>query len=55
VENWLTESVNSQELATVDYVDPEIIRQKTPRELPSLQALAAKVLGRFVELCRENI
>jgi GMP synthase (glutamine-hydrolysing) len=55
VEDWLTESVNSRELATVDYIDPKVIRQKTPEELPALQALAAKVLGRFADLCRERI
>ncbi len=54
IEDWLTESVNSQELATVDYIDPQVIRQKTARELPALQTLAEKVLGRFAALCRER-
>jgi GMP synthase (glutamine-hydrolysing) len=51
IEDWLTESVNARELATVDYIDPQEIRRKTPQELPGLQILAAKVLGRFAELC----
>jgi len=55
IEDWLTESVNSKELATVDYIDPQIIRQKTPQELPGLQALADTVLGRFAALCRDGI
>lgn len=54
IEDWLTESVNSKELATVDYIDPKVIRQNTPQELPSLQLLADKVLGRFAALCRER-
>ncbi len=55
IEDWLTESVNSKELSTVDYIDPQEIRQKTPQELPALQSLAAQVLGRFAALCRERI
>ncbi len=55
IEDWLTESGNRGELASLDYIDPKLIRQKTPRELPGLQALADKVLGRFAELCRERI
>jgi GMP synthase (glutamine-hydrolysing) len=53
VEDWLTESVNCDELAALEYIDPQMIRQKTPQELPGLQALAGTVLGRFAELCRE--
>ena len=52
VEDWLNESVNSRELAALDYIDPQAIRQKTPEEMPVLQALAEKVLGRFAALCR---
>jgi GMP synthase (glutamine-hydrolysing) len=52
VENWLTESDNCGELASLDYIDPKLIRQKTPHEMPGLQNLAAKVLGRFAELCQ---
>jgi GMP synthase (glutamine-hydrolysing) len=55
IEDWLTESVNAKELATVDYIDPKIIRQKTADELPGLQILADKVLGRFAALCRERV
>ncbi len=55
IEDWLGESVNCGELASLDYIDPGLIRQKTPRELPGLQTLAEKVLGRFAELCRERM
>jgi GMP synthase (glutamine-hydrolysing) len=54
IEDWLTESGNCGELASLDYIDPELIRQKTPQLLPGLQNLAAKVLGRFAVLCRER-
>jgi GMP synthase (glutamine-hydrolysing) len=55
IEDWLTDSVNCGELASLDYIDPNVIRQKTPSELPGLQALANKILGRFAELCRERV
>jgi GMP synthase (glutamine-hydrolysing) len=55
IEDWLTESVNCGELASLDYIDAKIIRQKTPHELPGLQILADKVLSRFAQLCRERI
>ncbi|MGA2798418.1 MAG: gamma-glutamyl-gamma-aminobutyrate hydrolase family protein [Thermoguttaceae bacterium] len=55
IEDWLTESGNRGELASLDYIDAKLIRQKTPQDLPGLQTLADKVLGRFAELCRERI
>jgi GMP synthase (glutamine-hydrolysing) len=55
IEDWLSESGNCGELASLDYIDAKLIRQKTPQELPGLQTLADKVLGRFAELCRERI
>jgi GMP synthase (glutamine-hydrolysing) len=55
IEDWLSESGNCGELASLDYIDPELIRQKTAHELPGLQTLADKVLGRFAALCRERI
>jgi GMP synthase (glutamine-hydrolysing) len=54
IEDWLTDSGNSGELASLDYIDPKLIRQKTPQELPGLQTLADIVLGRFAALCRER-
>ena len=55
IEDWLSESVNCGELALLDYIDPQLIRHTTPRELPGLQTLAETVLGRFAGLCREKI
>jgi len=55
IEDWLTESCNCGELASLDYIDAKLIRQKTPRALPGLRTLADKVLGRFAGLCRERI
>jgi GMP synthase (glutamine-hydrolysing) len=55
IEDWLTESGNCGDLASLDYIDPQLISQKTPQLLPGLQALADKVLGRFAVLCRERI
>jgi GMP synthase (glutamine-hydrolysing) len=55
IEDWLTESVNCGELALLDYIDPNIIRQKTLHELPGLQALSKNVVGRFAALCMSEI
>lgn len=52
IEDWLTEAGNTRELAGLDYIDPQAIRTRTPRELPAMQTLAQRVLGRFAELCR---
>jgi GMP synthase (glutamine-hydrolysing) len=51
IEAWLSESVNCGELAGLNYIDPRKIREQTPTDLPVLEALADKVLGRFVRLC----
>jgi GMP synthase (glutamine-hydrolysing) len=54
IDDWLDNPDNSQELNRLDYIDPQQIRQRTPDELPALQALAYKVLGRFAEMCRSK-
>lgn len=53
IEDWLTNPGNIQELATLNYIDPQDIRRKTPTELPRLQKLSAEVFGRFAQMCRE--
>ena len=55
IDDWLGESVNCGELASLDCIDPEAIRQRAPAELPGLQALAKTVLGRFGALCRARL
>jgi GMP synthase (glutamine-hydrolysing) len=52
IDDWLDNPGNCRELSRLDYIDPQLIRQRTPAELPALQALATKVLGRFAEMCR---
>jgi GMP synthase (glutamine-hydrolysing) len=52
IDDWLSEPGNCRELAALDYIDPQAIRDQTPRELPRLQSLAAEVLGRFAQMCR---
>lgn len=54
IDDWLTEPGNCRELAKLDYIDPQIIRAKTPQELPRLQAWAADVFGRFATMCRTS-
>jgi GMP synthase (glutamine-hydrolysing) len=53
IDDWLAEPGNCRELAQLDYIDPGVIRQQTPSELPRLQALAAEVFGRFATMCHE--
>ncbi len=54
IESWLDESAHCGELENLEYIDPQKIRAQTLTELPVLEALAEKVLGRFVRLCWEK-
>jgi GMP synthase (glutamine-hydrolysing) len=51
IESWLGQPTACSELAGLDYIEPQRIRDQTPTELPILEALADKVLGRFARLC----
>jgi GMP synthase (glutamine-hydrolysing) len=51
IEEWLSEAVNSRELASLSYIDPDEIRRQTPEYLPQMQAIGAKLFGRFAEMC----
>jgi GMP synthase (glutamine-hydrolysing) len=51
VENWLNDGLNREEMAGLDYIDPDRIRERTPAELPSLVSMAAEVFDRFAGLC----
>jgi len=50
VETWLDEGERSGELRQAN-VNAETIRRQTPQELPGLQAVAQRALGRFARLC----
>lgn len=52
IDDWLIEPGNCRELATLNYIDPQTIRDRTPQELPKLQAWAADVFGRFALMCQ---
>ena len=52
IDNWLNQPGNCRELAELDCIDPQSIRDRAPQELPSLQRLAADVFGRFARMCR---
>ena len=55
IDSWLAQSANCGELESLEYIDPRKIREQTATELPVLEALADKVLGRFVRLCWEKM
>jgi GMP synthase (glutamine-hydrolysing) len=54
VDMWVAQSAANKEFVGMD-VDLEAIREKTLTELPILEALADKILGRFVRLCFDKI
>jgi GMP synthase (glutamine-hydrolysing) len=52
IDDWLSEAGNTRELAGLDYIDPQVIRARTPQELPAMQRLSQQVFGRFAEMCQ---
>lgn len=54
VDQWLAEPDNREELARLDYIDPNHIRSRTPDAIAAMQALGHKILPRFATMCREN-
>ena len=51
IEMWLDKPRSRRELAELDYIDPAVIREQTPRAIPQMTALAERVLGRFAAMC----
>jgi len=51
IDRWLDEEDNRREVAALDYIDPRVIRSRTPEELPALQTLSAVVFDRFAAMC----
>jgi GMP synthase (glutamine-hydrolysing) len=51
IDSWLEKAEESGEFKNLDYIDLDKIRMQTATELPSLEALAGKILGRFIRLC----
>jgi len=51
IEQWLDVAENRSELATLDYIDPEAIRQQTAEHFPAMEVLGQRILPRFVALC----
>lgn len=51
IELWLTEPGGCRELAALDYIDPDEIRARVPRELPAMQKLGRRVFAPFAERC----
>jgi GMP synthase (glutamine-hydrolysing) len=54
VDDWLDDPDGREELAALDYVDPESIRAATPAALPKMQATARRVLASFAAICAER-
>jgi GMP synthase (glutamine-hydrolysing) len=53
IEDWLDDPVNRRELGELDYIDSRAIRERTPQELPPMQAVGARVFERFAAMCRQ--
>jgi GMP synthase (glutamine-hydrolysing) len=54
IESWLIDAEKQGQTTGEGAIDAVKIRQLTPTELPILEALAHKILGRFVRLCLEK-
>jgi GMP synthase (glutamine-hydrolysing) len=54
IDDWLNEKGNCDELAALDYIDPQAIRRRTPQEIPAMQTLGATVFGHFAALCAQR-
>jgi GMP synthase (glutamine-hydrolysing) len=54
VTDWLDEPNNRQELAGLDYIDPEVIRRRKTEALAAMDSFGQQVLGRFAALCRKH-
>ncbi|MBN2580421.1 MAG: gamma-glutamyl-gamma-aminobutyrate hydrolase family protein [Pirellulales bacterium] len=54
IDDWLAKPENCEELDRLHYIDPHLIRGRTPAELPALQAWASIVFDRFAEWCRKQ-
>ena len=52
VESWLDEPENRCELASLEYVDPNVIRTETGHRFPEMRALGNRALPRFLAMCR---
>lgn len=52
INDWLTHPDNCREIAELGYIDPQAIRDRTPEELPRMQAMAAEIFGRFAAMCK---
>ena len=52
--DWLNKGHESGELAALDYISPQLIRELTPLFLPGMQRLAAEIFGRFARMCLER-
>jgi GMP synthase-like glutamine amidotransferase len=54
IDDWLNKGQESGELAALDYISPQAIRELTPLFLPPMQQFAADVFGRFARMCLEE-
>jgi GMP synthase (glutamine-hydrolysing) len=54
IDSWLCQSDNCGELAGLPYIDPAVLRRRTPEDLPAMTALGAVVFDRFAMLCRNQ-
>ncbi|MEE8450831.1 MAG: gamma-glutamyl-gamma-aminobutyrate hydrolase family protein [Thermoguttaceae bacterium] len=50
IDRWLDQEENRREVDALDHIDPQVIRDRTPEELPGLRALSSVVFGRFAAM-----
>jgi GMP synthase (glutamine-hydrolysing) len=54
IDEWLAKGQENGELAALDYINPQAIRDATPVLLPWMQQMAAEIFARFARMCLER-
>lgn len=54
VDKWLTAPHMCAQLASLDYIDPDEIRRRTPAGLAAMHPFAQRLFRGFAELCRQR-
>ena len=52
VDQWLEEPAFSAEVAALDYIDPQAVREQVPARIGQMNSFSQCLLGRFAQWCR---
>jgi GMP synthase (glutamine-hydrolysing) len=54
VDEWLEEPDFSAEVAALDYIDPQVVREQTSHRIAAMNSFSQCLLGRFAAWCGES-